>query len=86
MNTNIKKFDEYTNENRYKVNDEGMLEKQEYEMYKDHHPQKFLYNKDATLYSSETVWVIKHQDEIIATFNGDLDEEIVKSFYEKINK
>ena len=62
-------------------------QKQEYEYYKDHHPQKFLYNSDteSELFESDTVWVIKHHDKIIATFDGQLDETLIREFFEKLS-
>ena len=88
MINKVQSFSDFNNsENMYKVNDEGQLEKQDYEYYKDHHPQKFLYNSDSEskLFESDTVWVIKHHDKIIATFDGQLDETLIQTFFEKLS-
>lgn len=87
-NNKIIKFKDFTNEDTYKVNDAGKIEKQEWELYKDWHPLKFkvlnLTKKgDITPYEKgEFVWIIKRNDNIVATLSSELSEEKINSFFE----
>ena len=89
----IIKFDDFdcntdsTSEAMYKADEEGNIVKQDYEFYSDHYPEKFKYatssEETENLYKDcNNVWILKHDDKIIATFSGDLDEEIVRNSVE----
>lgn len=75
-----------TNEEIYKANEEGVLEKQDYELYKDVHSEKYAEyegsDKTNKLFTSEEVWVLKHKDIKIAVFDSSIGEEQIKKMVE----
>jgi hypothetical protein len=92
MDNKVVKFKEFITEDTYKVNVDGVIEKMEYELYKDWHPAKFkIYNmsnnKDVNLYKNdEYIWVIKKNDTIISTFSSNIDEELINNFFNNLKK
>jgi len=87
----VVKFHDYiTNEDTYKVNDEGKVEKQEWEMYKDWHPSKFkvfnLTKKSDTVpfENGEYVWVIKRNDVIVGVFSSMIEEVKIEEFFNNL--
>jgi hypothetical protein len=92
-NDKIIKFDDFnydedsTTEAMYKADEEGNIVKQDFEFYSDHYPEKFKYatssEETENLYKDcNNVWILKHEDKIIATFSGDLDEVTVRNCVE----
>lgn len=81
------KFQEYkkVNETTYIVGEDGVLRMKEYEMVKDHHPNKFVHLGENFL-TAEFAWVIRKNDVIIAVINGDVDEDNMKSFFSKLQE
>lgn len=93
MSDKIIKFDDFdyssdsTTEAMYKADEEGNIVKQDFEFYADHYPEKFKYatssEETENLYKDcNNVWILKHDDKIVATFSGDLDEEVVRNSVE----
>lgn len=78
------KFSDFdlTTEEVYKANEEGQLEKQVYELYKDVHSEKYAEYKDSEkttkLLESEEVWVLKHKDVKVAIFDASIGEDQIK--------
>lgn len=91
---NIIKFKEWkeTNEDTYKVNDEGIMEKQEWELYKDWHPSKFTVSnlskktEEQLIQNSEFVWIIKKNDIIVSVLSGDISKDILDEFFDNLKK
>ncbi len=83
----VMKFGEYKNinETTYIVGEDGVLRMKEYEMVKDHHPNKFAHLGENFL-SAEYAWVIRKNDVIIAVINGDVDEDNMKLFFSKLQE
>lgn len=71
----------------YKV-ENGEFTKQDYEFYSDFYPEKFRYatssNDTKKLYDSNKVWVLKHNDKIIATFSDEIDENKLRECINKL--
>lgn len=93
----IIKFDDFdytsdsTTEAMYKADEEGNIVKQDFEFYGDHYPEKFKYaissEETETLYKDcDNVWILKHNDKIVATFSGELDESIVRESIEVLKR
>ncbi len=85
------KFNDYlTTEQTYKVNAEGVIEKQEWELYKDWHPAKFKVlnltkDTDTTPFEKgKFVWIIKRNDNIVSVLSSQFDEIKVKEFFESL--
>ena len=90
-NNKVIKFKDYlTTEQTYKVNADGKIEKQEWELYKDWHPAKFKISNltkkaDTTPFDNgEFVWVIKQNEVIVATFSSHLDKDKVELFFNNL--
>lgn len=83
----VMKFQEYKNinETTYIVGEDGVLRMKEYEMVKDHHPNKFAHLGENFL-TAEYAWVIRKNDVIIAVINGDVDEDNMKLFFSKLQE
>jgi hypothetical protein len=83
----VMKFGEYknVNETTYIVGEDGVLRMKEYEMVKDHHPNKFAHLGENFL-TSEFAWVIRKNDVIIAVIDGDVDEDNMKLFFSKLQE
>ncbi len=84
----IIKFKDFTtNEDTYKVNDDGKIEKQEWELYKDWHPAKFKVSNltkksDTTPFETgEFVWVIKKDDIIVSIFSSKFSENKIEKIF-----
>lgn len=76
-------FAEYTNENVYKVGENGQFEKQDWSCYKDHHPAKY-----DIAYETEggCTWVIKYKEDKIALLAGSTSEDVVRNIMELLAK
>lgn len=87
MENKIIKFKDFANEDTYKVNAEGKIEKQEWELYKDWHPAKFKVSnftkeKETTPFNSgEFVWVIKRNDVIVSIFSSQFSESKMEKIF-----
>ena len=91
MSSVVKKFSEFdnTSEAVYKPNENGEMELQDYELYLDEHPNKFIYSlgeKTPLFETSKGVWVLKHEDVIIATFADNIDKEVIDNFVNNLKK
>tara|TARA_B110001454_G_scaffold207326_1_gene218639 strand:+ start:370 stop:726 length:357 start_codon:yes stop_codon:yes gene_type:complete len=76
-----------TSEAMYKADENGDIVKQDYEFYSDHYPEKFKYatsseETEALYKDCNNVWILKHDDKIIATFSGELEEEVIRESIE----
>lgn len=79
----VKKFDDFVVEDTYAVNDDGLMVKQDIEIYKDAYPSKFIYHdikeeKEVELFDSEDVYVLKIKDKRMGVFSGDLSDDMIK--------
>ena len=88
----ILKFGEFSNikENTYKVNDEGEMEKQEWELYEDHYSEKYMEfletDKTKKLFETDKVWVLKHMDIKVGVFSNEIDADRLKQALEIFRK
>ncbi len=87
------KFKDYnTSEQTYKVNADGQVEKQEWELYKDWHPAKFKvmnFSKDADIApfeKGEFVWIIKRNDNIVSIFSSELEQNKIEEFFNNLKE
>lgn len=88
----VLKFSEYdfTNEKSYTMKD-GKFQETEFEIYRDHHPEKFTAvslkeNNQSKIFDTETIWVIKKDEKILAVVSGDLPEESIRQMFDFHNK
>jgi hypothetical protein len=92
-NKKVLKFKDFNYENdstseaMYKADENGDIVKQDYEFYSDVYPEKFKYATSSedteNLYKDcNNVWVLKHNDKVVATFSGELGEELLRQSVE----
>ena len=75
----VKLFKDFNiTEDTYKPNSDGVMEKQEWELYKDWHPSKFKVSnmtkgKDITPFDdNDFVWIIKRNDKIVSILSSSI--------------
>jgi hypothetical protein len=83
----VLKFNEYSdiNEATYVMQEDGTMKMKEFEMVKDHHPNKFAHLGENFL-TSEFAWVIRKNENIISVMSGDISPEIMYTFFKMLEK
>jgi len=88
MENRVKKYDEYIKEQTLKISSDGSVEKQDYELYKDHYSEKYKEfvnsSKTKKLFDSDDVWCLKYKNKKVAIFSTEISEEDIKSFVNKL--
>lgn len=84
-NNKVVKYSDFIAEDTYKPNKDGVLIKQEWELYKDWHPKKFTMLSDKnTFLSDDFVWVIKNNENIFSVISSKIEENILNIMFEAL--